>query len=52
MNIVADEQNGTTGAQFGEAMPPLETDEQGDVFADEELDGEETDDEAEGEDRI
>jgi len=46
--IMADENDEIAGAQFGEAMPLSETGEQDDAFADEELEGEEVGDEAEG----
>lgn len=45
---MADENDEIAVAQFGEATPPSETGEQDDAFADEELDGEEVGDEAEG----
>lgn len=48
MIIMAEEQDEAAGAQFGEAALPSETGEQDDEFADEEFEGEEADDEAEG----
>lgn len=45
---MAEEHEGTTGAQFGEAPPLSETNERDDAIADEDFEGEEADDEAEG----